>query len=651
MKFATENCRFIQDKFPHVKKSYYIFKKDGYLYFQDNGGSGVRNRFSMELFALADDQFGFPDFPATLVLTDSWNTLEKVTHIREQLAAPELPVLSFSADDSLGTSFLVPDAYFNGFHRRQTLNFDQHCRLLAEAGNRPWTSGGIGWCGGRSDYPAIPEGAPRQILMKLAQAHPEAIEAGFFDGEGIENEPDFLRLPDQVLNFNYKYFLDLEAYGYLGELKYLLFSKRLCFWQERPWREWYHEALEPFVHYVPVKRDLSDLVEQHRWLERHPEDYDRIVRNASAFAARQLTTAKALEQIRAVVTRLSAVDKDTAGVASPYRQLPASKFWSNSVAAYPLSDLPDLHQPKFSIGPATRLVTAGSCFAQHITHHLRQRGFAILEGEPAPPGMSVPEARQSGYGLFSARYGNIYTMRQLLQLYRECLGRCVPAKSIWERDGRYFDAQRPRMQPGGYDTEAVARSERKHHLERVKAVFHQAEVFIFTFGLTEAWEHIASGTVYPMAPGTVAGSYDPDIFRFKNFNFNEIKADFTEFRTLLQAHNAGVKFLLTVSPVHLVATASEDHVLTASTYSKSVLRAVAGELANEFSDIDYFPSFEIIAGPSAPATFYEENRRTVSKEGREMAMDVFFRSHDLSGPIAIGPVPVDEIEDIDELLR
>ncbi|WP_428660504.1 GSCFA domain-containing protein [Reyranella sp.] len=48
----------------------------------------------------------------------------------------------------------------------------------------------------------------------------------------------------------------------------------------------------------------------------------------------------------------------------------------------------------------------------------------------------------------------------------------------------------------------------------------------------------------------------------------------------------GVRFLLTVSPVPLKASASQNHVLAATTYSKSVLRAVAGQLADTYDDVD-----------------------------------------------------------------
>ena len=36
--------------------------------------------------------------------------------------------------------------------------------------------------------------------------------------------------------------------------------------------------------------------------------------------------------------------------------------------------------------------------------------------------------------------------------------------------------------------------------------------------------------------------------------------------------------------------------LTANSYSKSLLRTVAGQLAQEHRDVDYFPSYELITG-------------------------------------------------------
>ena len=45
------------------------------------------------------------------------------------------------------------------------------------------------------------------------------------------------------------------------------------------------------------------------------------------------------------------------------------------------------------------------------------------------------------------------------------------------------------------------------------------------------------------------------------------------------------KCIISVSPVPLIATATNQHALVANTYSKSVLRAAAGELCSIYDAI------------------------------------------------------------------
>jgi hypothetical protein len=75
--------------------------------------------------------------------------------------------------------------------------------------------------------------------------------------------------------------------------------------------------------------------------------------------------------------------------------------------------------------------------------------------------------------------------------------------------------------------------------------------------------------------------------------------------------------------VPLTATATGGHALTANTYSKSVLRAVAGQLAQEHQQIDYFPAYEIITGVPFRGAFFEPNLREVTPEGVEFVMRRF----------------------------
>jgi hypothetical protein len=315
--------------------------------------------------------------------------------------------------------------------------------------------------------------------------------------------------------------------------------------------------------------------------------------------------------------------------ANPYADLPGTAFWRSGVAEASAL-LPDgIYRRKWPIGRDWRIGAAGSCFAQHITRFMARAGYRVLDVEPPPAGL--PQARHTafGYATYSARYGNIYTVRQLLQLVQEAAGQRKPADIVWEKDGRFVDALRPAVEPAGLDTPEQVLAHRAFHLEQVRALFRRIDLFIFTLGLTEAWEDTCDGTVFPMAPGTIAGRFDPARHAFRNFGFAEVLADFDAFRRVVQRLRGKrpLRCLITVSPVPLTATASGQHVLPATTYSKSVLRAVAGQLAEAHEDIDYFPSYEIITNQAARSVFFEQNLRSVTQDGVETVMRQFFGAH------------------------
>ncbi|KNG93371.1 GSCFA domain-containing protein [Pseudaestuariivita atlantica] len=319
-------------------------------------------------------------------------------------------------------------------------------------------------------------------------------------------------------------------------------------------------------------------------------------------------------------------------MANPYESLPDDAFWRTGVAARDPLDPGNLYQPKFAIEPKKRIATAGSCFAQHVGRALKSADVKMLDVEPAPRVADPAIAARFGYGLFSARYGNIYTARQLLQLAQEAYGEFTPANAIWERDGRYFDALRPGVEPEGLGSPEEVMAHRAKHLEAVRLLFKRCDVFVFTFGLTETWCHEESGTVYPMAPGVIAGDWNPDETVFRNLTYEDVMRDFCAFRRLLDSVRPR-RYVVTVSPVPLTATASGKHVEVATTHSKAILRAVCGQLAERFRNVDYFPSYEIITSINARGAYYAENARSVTTRGVETAMTLFLNAHGLA-PVA-----------------
>ncbi len=316
-------------------------------------------------------------------------------------------------------------------------------------------------------------------------------------------------------------------------------------------------------------------------------------------------------------------------MSNPYENLPPTRYLKTGVSEQHPFQMPGLYKRKFRIGADLPIATAGSCFAQHIGTNLRANGYNVLDLEPAAPGMTDATAKRYGYRTYSARYGNLYTARQLLQLAKEALGLEERHDIVWTQHGRFFDALRPNVEPNGFENAEELCAHRRRHLQRVATMLKTMKLFIFTLGLTETWVNTEHGTVYPTAPGVIAGTWDPTVYAFKNLRHSEVLADMLEFMRIVQAINPGMKYLITVSPVPLTATATKHHVLAATTYSKSVLRAVAGELADSRDNVDYFPSYEIIAAPSSRGFFYSPNLRSVEHEGVKTVMRTFFSEHTL----------------------
>ena len=314
---------------------------------------------------------------------------------------------------------------------------------------------------------------------------------------------------------------------------------------------------------------------------------------------------------------------------NPYSDLPKSAFWKTGVAQENPYAIEGIYKKKFKIPPNAKIATAGSCFAQHISRHFKKNGYNVLDVEPPPPGLPENLHQKFGFSMYSARYGNIYTVRQLLQLAQEAAGEWTPQNYIWEKNGKFYDALRPAVEPEGLDSPEEVIAHRQFHISRVKELFENFDLFIFTLGLTEMWVHKETGTVYPTAPGTLVGEFDDQLYKFQNAQFSSIIGDFNLFQQVLKKIRGGKPFkcLLTVSPVPLTATASRKHVLQSTIYSKSTLRSVAGQLSANQSHIDYFPSFELVTNPKIHSSAFADNLRSVKDETVEMVMRHFFAEH------------------------
>ena len=243
---------------------------------------------------------------------------------------------------------------------------------------------------------------------------------------------------------------------------------------------------------------------------------------------------------------------------------------------------------------------------------------------PPPFGLSKENCKKFNYNVFSARTGNIYTTSLLKQWTEWALEKAPVPEEMWIENGRYFDPFRPNIEPNGFESLKEVKTSQLETIAAFRTSIKNARYFVFTLGLTESWVNSEFGYEYPMCPGTVAGKFDETKHTFINQQFSKILENLSSAVKLMKEVNPGIKFILTVSPVPLTATKSGRHVAVATMASKSILRAVADQMATNRANVDYFPSYEIINSPIFRGSFFEPNQRSVNPHGVNFVMSQFF---------------------------
>ncbi|MBY0239728.1 MAG: GSCFA domain-containing protein [Burkholderiaceae bacterium] len=310
----------------------------------------------------------------------------------------------------------------------------------------------------------------------------------------------------------------------------------------------------------------------------------------------------------------------------PYQTISPQAHWRTAVQDIPAGQIDPVGDFKFKLERSSKVATAGSCFAQHIARHLAKSGFNYYVVEQGHPVGSKKIQEKFNYGIFSGRYGNIYTSKQLLQLFDRAFGHFQPADQYWlDEAGNYIDPFRPAVQPHGFSTLDGLLADREKHLAAVREMFLTLDYFVFTLGLTECWQSTVDGAAYPVCPGVAGGVFSEEKYRFTNLSVADTLADLRSFRDKLHQVNPNARMILTVSPVPLMATMEPRHVLVSTTASKAILRVAADEMERAFDNVAYFPSYEIITSAFARGAYLGPDLRSVTETGVEHVMRLFLR--------------------------
>lgn len=113
------------------------------------------------------------------------------------------------------------------------------------------------------------------------------------------------RIDAKVYFSNFQVAVVLGGIGAAFRLSLHFMTSTAVVLEDFGYQEWFTKYLRPFVHFIPLSRDLHDLNETLHWVQDHPVEVQSIGKNGRAFWEKYLTFAHNEEHIYELVYRLS----------------------------------------------------------------------------------------------------------------------------------------------------------------------------------------------------------------------------------------------------------------------------------------------------------------------------------------------------------
>lgn len=249
----------------------------------------MREESLMRLLYAAAEKFGIPDIARMPIETNdrgNRNERRKVYSMAYELSKPSLKRMC------------GPDWTFVSWGVANIDSYEKTRDDIVKASEEAPELHKAGWMGNvKSPREDAPESRTRPLLLELAAANPDIMEATHVFPPSPRN-PSYM--PMDALVRRYRTLIDLGGQGYSGRLKYLFFSRRPVVMAERNFVEYFHDDLQPWVHFVPAKMDLSDMVEKVRWTLNNEKEASEIADNAFGFAVEAFSEERLLTRVREV---------------------------------------------------------------------------------------------------------------------------------------------------------------------------------------------------------------------------------------------------------------------------------------------------------------------------------------------------------------
>lgn len=147
---------------------------------------------------------------------------------------------------------------------------------------------------GRAFFRGSRTSSERDGLILLSRSHPDLIDAQYTKNQAWRSLKDTLGVePAATVSFEsqcrFKYLVNMKGVAASFRYKHLFLCRSLVLNVQSDWIEFFYPFLRPWIHYVPIASDFSDLVRKVRFLQANDSIAKMIAGRGFEFIWRRLT--------------------------------------------------------------------------------------------------------------------------------------------------------------------------------------------------------------------------------------------------------------------------------------------------------------------------------------------------------------------------
>ncbi|UTA69784.1 GSCFA domain-containing protein [Emticicia sp. 21SJ11W-3] len=254
----------------------------------------------------------------------------------------------------------------------------------------------------------------------------------------------------------------------------------------------------------------------------------------------------------------------------------------------------EVNPSSFRIGTDSRIMTVGSCFSDVIGSQLSENKIQCLCNP----------------------YGTVFNPLSIFKLISNSLQSkpifkhlMVENAGIWQHydyHSRFFGSSREELEELLYETNSKSQQFLK-----------KANLLIITFGTAIVHQLKENGAIVANCHKAPAANFKKEML-----NMKDIILRFRAMYETLKMYNNKIKILLTVSPVR-----HTRETLQLNSVSKSILRTACYDIEEEFNDVHYFPSYEIMMDDLRDYRFYKADMIHPNEQAEKYIFEKFSETY------------------------